>query len=122
MLIRSPDDLEEDQRPIINTLLTECNEVKVAYELTQQFCRMVREHHPEWLKEWLLKAFASSLPEFRNFAKSIVRDRNAVEAALTLPWSNGPTEGHVNRLKVIKRQMYGRANFDLLRLRVLHPP
>jgi transposase len=49
-----------------------------------------------------------------------LRDQHAVEAALTLPWSNGPVEGHVHRLKLIKRQMYGRASFDLLRLRVLH--
>jgi hypothetical protein len=53
-------------------------------------------------------------------ASSLLRDQHAVEAALTLPWSNGPVEGHVHRLKLIKRQMYGRASFDLLRLRVLH--
>jgi transposase len=56
----------------------------------------------------------------RGFASSLLRDQHAVEAALTLPWSNGPVEGHVHRLKLIKRQMYGRASFDLLRPRVLH--
>jgi transposase len=55
-----------------------------------------------------------------NFAKHLCRDEAAVVAALQLPWSNGPVEGHVHGLKLIKRSMYGRANFDLLRLRVIH--
>jgi transposase len=55
-----------------------------------------------------------------SLAQGIVRDFDAVAAALELPWSNGPVEGHVNRLKMLKRQLYGRANFDLLRLRVLY--
>ncbi len=58
----------------------------------------------------------------RRFVSGLTRDRDAVEAALHLPWSNGPVEGQVHRLKLIKRQMYGRASFDLLRLRVLHKP
>jgi transposase len=56
----------------------------------------------------------------KGFAVHLKRDRAAVEAALTLPWSQGQTEGQINRLKLLKRQMYGRANIDLLRLRVLH--
>jgi transposase len=56
----------------------------------------------------------------RSFASNLLRDQYAVEAALTLPRNNVPVEGHVHRLKLIKRQMYGRASFDLLRLRVLH--
>jgi transposase len=63
---------------------------------------------------------ASAYTALRGFASSLLRDQHAVEAALTLPWSNGPVEGHVHRLKLIKRQIYGRASFDLLRLRVLH--
>ncbi len=60
------------------------------------------------------------LPDFRTLAIGLERDQDAVRAALSLSWSNGPTEGHVHRLKLIKRQMYGRAKFDLLRRRVLH--
>lgn len=60
------------------------------------------------------------LDDLRHFAIGLERDYAAVEAALRFAWSNGPTEGHVHRLKLIKRQMYGRANFDLLRLRVLY--
>ena len=58
--------------------------------------------------------------EFRTFATGLKSDYDAVEAGLTTPWSNGQLEGQVNRLKLIKRQMYGRANFDLLRQRVLY--
>jgi transposase len=82
--------------------------------------RMVRERTGEDLDAWLDKVQESHLPEFDSFATGIQRDKAAVLAGLTLSWSNGPTEGHVNRLKVIKRSMYGRAKFDLLRQRVLH--
>jgi Transposase len=63
---------------------------------------------------------ASHLEAFQTFVTGVQKDKDAVLAGLTLPWSNGPLEGHVNRLKLIKRSMYGRAEFDLLKLRVLH--
>src|SRR6266566_2309815 len=62
----------------------------------------------------------SGLPEFQAFVTGVQRDKDAILAGLTLPWSNGPLEGNVNRLKLIKRSMYGRAEVDLLKLRVLH--
>jgi transposase len=64
----------------------------------------------------------SQIPEFENFVKVLQRDESAVRAAVSSEWSNGQTEGQVNRLKMLKRQMYGRANFDLLRARVLNLP
>lgn len=72
------------------------------------------------LAVWLESAQDSSVRELRQFAHGIERDRAAVEAALFRAESNGPTEGQINRLKLIKRAMYGRAHFDLLRLRVVH--
>ena len=69
--------------------------------------------------EWLARGEASSDPDLRRFAEGIRRDEAAVEAAVTQRWSNGPVEGHINRLKTIKRPMYGRAGFVLLRARVL---
>jgi transposase len=71
------------------------------------------------LKEWLSRAEVSPCPEVRQFAEGIRRDESAVNAAVTTRWSNGPVEGHVNRLKTIKRQMYGRAGFALLKARVV---
>ncbi len=68
----------------------------------------------------MTKAAASGLAEMRGFVAGLRRDLAAVKAALTYEWSNGQVEGQVNRLKMIKRMMYGRANFDLLRQRVLH--
>lgn len=63
-----------------------------------------------------------NMPQLRNFVLGLQQDYQAICAALETAWSNGQTEGHVNRLKFIKRQMFGRPHFDLLRLRVIHPP
>jgi transposase len=78
--------------------------------------RTPASHQHHLRRPWIAAARQSAL---RGFADSIERDRAAVEAALTLPWSTGPVEGRINKLKLVKRQMYGRANFDLLRQRVL---
>ncbi len=81
---------------------------------------MVRERTGEQLDSWLKRVETSQLPAFQTFVTGVHKDQEAVLAGLTLPWSTGPVEGHVNRLKLIKRSMYGRAEFDLLKLRVLH--
>jgi transposase len=80
---------------------------------------LVREKNVSALDSWLAAARASGLPTFVGLANGLEADRAAVEAGLSLPWSSGPVEGNINRLKLIKRQGYGRAKFDLLRLRVL---
>jgi transposase len=97
-----------------------CPAAAAAYPLAQGFGRLVRERQAEALDVWLVDAERSTVPELRRFAASLRSDYAEVKAALVLPWSNGQTEGQVHRLKLIKRQMYGRANFDLLRRRVLH--
>jgi transposase len=81
---------------------------------------MMREQTGHQLDAWLSSAEASRLPELESFARGIQNDKAAVQAGLTLPWSTGPVEGHVNRLKLLKRSMYGRAKLPLLRARVLH--
>ena len=91
-----------------------------AYQLTQDFRAMVVNRQVDVLHRWLQEAQESGIAELRSFAAGILRDYDAVRAALTTEYSNGQTEGQVNRLKLIKRQAYGRAQFDLLRLRVLH--
>jgi transposase len=90
--------------------------LKVAGELAD----MIRKRVTTPLSEWLAKATASGVPELVGFAAGLRADEAAVSAALTGPWSNGPVEGQVNRLKAIKRSMYGRAGLDLLRARVMH--
>nr|WP_232298788.1 ISL3 family transposase [Granulicella tundricola] len=92
-------------------------EVSVAAKLAKEFFRLITQRDLPALTPWFEAAKTTALA---GFASHLTRDRDAVEAALKLPWSQGQVEGHVHRLKLIKRQMYGRAGFDLLRLRVLH--
>ena len=82
----------------------------------KSFFEMIRERNKSLWPGWLQIALNSPLA---SFAKRLQRDDKAVAEALRLPWSNGMVEGQIHRLKLIKRQMYGRAGFDLLRLRVL---
>jgi transposase len=84
-------------------------------DLAGGFAEMVRRRSAAPLAEWLSKGEVSSCPELRGFAAGVRQDEAAVAAGLSEEWSNGPVEGHVNRLKLIKRQMYGRAGFQLLR-------
>jgi transposase len=88
--------------------------------LGQDFLRLVREHKSEALLPWLERAKACPHEELQRFAQGLERELSALQAALTEPWSTGQVEGQITRLKLLKRQMYGRANLDLLRLRVLH--
>jgi transposase len=87
--------------------------------LGQRFTRIVRERRSDELRAWMEEASQSDSRALQAFARGLRRDFDAVHAALELPWSNGRTEGHVNRLKTIKRSMYGRAKPDLLRKRLL---
>jgi transposase len=94
-------------------------ELAAALDLADGFADLIRKRSSATLAEWLGRGEASPDPDLRRFAEGIRRDEAAVQAAVTERWSNGPVEGHVNRLKTIKRQMYGRAGFVLLRARVL---
>ena len=94
-------------------------EIAHATQIAQAFASMMRLRASSLLDSWMQHVQASSFIPLKSFVVGIQRDYDAVTAALTLEWSNGRVEGHVNRLKFIKRQMFGRAKFDLLRLRVL---
>jgi transposase len=89
-----------------------------ARDLVERFHRMLRARTPNALPAWLTDASASMLAAF---GRGIAFDQAAVRAALTEPWSNGPTEGHITKLKLVRRQMYGRGKLDLLRARLLVP-
>lgn len=88
-------------------------------ELAHEFLAMVRQRQPTKLEPWLAHIKQAKIPTLDGFSHGIQKDLLAVKAAMTYEWSNGQTEGQVNRLKMLKRQMYGRANFDLLRRRFL---
>ena len=95
------------------------DELTAALDLADAFAGLIRKQSTGTLSEWLSRGEASPDPALRRFAEGICSDEASVQAAVTQKWSNGPVEGHVNRLKTIKRQMYGRAGFVLLRARVL---
>jgi transposase len=119
LLFKPPADLARDERAFVAELQAHSPPLATATALAQQFRDMVRQRKAKSLESWINEALASDLIEMRRFADGLRQDQAAVEAALSLPWSNGQTEGHVNRLKTIKRQMYGRASFHVLRQRVL---
>jgi transposase len=122
LLARRPDELDDEERTQVHALLATYPAVATAYALVQRFGRMVRDRQAADLETWLAETQASSIAELGSFVQGIQRDRAAVEAGLTLEWSQGQTEGHITRLKLLKRQMYGRAKFDLLRQRMLYRP
>jgi transposase len=90
-----------------------------AYILSQAFLALVRERRGDGLAAWMTEATASGSEALARFAQGLQEDRTAITAGLTLPWSNGPVEGHINRLKLLKRQGYGRAGVGLLRQRMM---
>jgi transposase len=97
-------------------------EVAEAIDLAQDFTQLVRQRQPAQLDPWLKRAATSTLETLRRFAKGLQDDYAAVKAGVTLPWSTGPVEGHINRLKMLKRQMFGRARLDLLSRRFMGAP
>nr|WP_165423032.1 ISL3 family transposase [Ktedonosporobacter rubrisoli] len=90
-----------------------------TFSLIQDFATMLRERQGERLDTWLKQVESQEVAELKNFARGLQKDYDAVKAGLTLSWSQGPVEGHVHRLKLLKRQMYGKASFETLRKRVL---
>jgi transposase len=97
-------------------------EVAEAMDLAQDFATLVRQRQPAQLDPWLQRATTSTLEALQRFATGLVEDYEAVKAGVTLPWSTSPVEGHINRLKMLKRQMFGRARLDLLSRRFLLAP
>jgi transposase len=116
LMVADAEKLDETERRFVDALLAGPAALVEVIELAREFRRMVRERQPERLDGWLGAAASTAL---HGFADSLRRDLAAVRAALTEPWSTSPVEGQISRLKMIKRQMYGRAGFDLLRQRVL---
>jgi transposase len=113
MLLQQP----PEALPYLEEISRRCPEIAAAAAVAREFARMLCEQDARPWPAWLRSAKTTALARF---ATSLQRDEAAVLAAMRLPWSNGQVEGQVHRLKLIKRQMYGRANFDLLRLRVVN--
>jgi transposase len=112
--------LNGEQRQVLGQIQQASPQIAASYALFHQFAGLFQTKASEKVRVWLEAAQTSGLAEIQNFAVGLEKDLAAVTNAISLAWSNGQTEGQVNRLKMLKRQMYGRANFDLLRRRVLY--
>lgn len=119
LFMRREEKLNEEQKEYLKKLGEVDETLADARRLTQEFAGMVRKLEGEKLDEWLEKAEACEAPAMRRFATGLRKDLPAVKAGLIEEWSNGPVEGFVHKLKLLKRQGYGRAGFDLLRARML---
>jgi len=119
LLVRAESDLSAADMAYRDALFIHEPLMGTAATLGVRLLQMIRERQADHLDGWLKDAEESGIAELRNLAHSLRGDYAPVKAALTSPWSNGQTEGNVNRLKMIKRTMYGRASFELLRNRVL---
>jgi transposase len=119
LFLRPPGNLTEDQAAYLDRLRASDEAVGVAYELSQRFAAMIGELGGERLEEWLAETESCDLPALRHFAASLKTDLAAVRAGLVESWKNGPVEGFINKLKLVKRQGYGRANIDLLKARLM---
>ena len=112
--------LSEQEQEDLSATLTAVPALRALKELDHEFLRLVRQRDAAAFLPWLEAAAASAFGAMKRLAASLQSDGAAVRAALEQPWSNGQVEGQVNRLKFVKRSMYGRANLELLRARVLH--
>ena len=120
-LLTHPDHLKDHQRGRIEAARAARHEMTALADLIHTFAALLRpaQDNPEKLNTWITAVQAEDLPHLHAFTRGIDRDRDAVNAALTCPYHNGGTEGVNNKTKLIKRQMYGRAGFTLLRHRIL---
>jgi transposase len=119
LLLTPPRQLSANQLSYRDSFLRFCPTAHKVRKLALRFRAMLRWRRSVRLGPWIETAVSSKFPLIAQFARTLRRDLSAVELAITAPWSNGPLEGHINRLKMIKRQMYGRAGFALLKARVL---
>jgi transposase len=115
----------EEQRPTDQALLPHLLHLDPVMTPTdhqvQAFCRMIRERRRHEWEAWVTEVQQTGVKELRRFVQGLRKDEAAVRAGLSLVWSHGPTEGFIHRLKLLKRQAYGRAGVDFLRHRILAP-
>lgn len=118
-IMTDPDTRGEDKRARLKAVLAHCPELDPLAAHVCGFAAMLTDLRGDLLRDWLDKIYIDTLPSLHAFANGIDRDRDAVIAGLTLPYNSGIVEGHINRIKMLKRQMFGRAGFQLLKQIVL---
>jgi len=120
LIILDKEKLNDEEQAARSRMLEADPQVVTVDRLARQFIQMVKERSGQGLDQWLQDVTASGIKSLQSFANGLRGDLAAVRNALSMPWSNGQVEGQINRLKFIKRQMYGRAKLDLLRKRILY--
>ncbi|MGW4372015.1 ISL3 family transposase [Nocardia takedensis] len=118
-IMTNPANLDPTDQQILDTILAASPELTALVGHVRRFAAIMSERRGHDLQRWMTEAATDDQPALRSFLHGLRRDYDAVTAGLTLPWSSGPVEGQVNRIKMLKRQMFGRANTDLLRKRIL---
>jgi transposase len=118
-ILTDPDNLGDDEKDKLAQARERCPHLDALAGHVTEFAKILTGLHGDRLDDWITAVEADDQPDLHSFARGIKRDHDAVLNGLTLPWSSGVVEGNVNRLKMLKRQMYGRATFGLLRKRVL---
>jgi transposase len=122
LVLRREEKRTEAEAQQLAQLRAQSAEVAEAIDLAQDFTQLVRQRQPAQLDPWLQRATTSALEALQRFASGLREDYEAIKAGVTLPWSTSPVEGHINRLKMVKRQMFGRAHLDLLSRRFVGAP
>jgi transposase len=117
--VTPPEQLTPEQQVLLERICQTNATLHELYQLGQEFMLMVKQRQARRLDPWLRRVGQSSSTDLHGFASGIKRDYAAVKMALSVLWSQGQVEGQITRLKLLKRQMYGRARFELLRSRVL---
>lgn len=119
LILSKSSEQSDSDTEAISLLKQQHPNLNLAIELAQGFADVVRQKQPDQLEEWYKRACSCQIKAFMSFAKSLKEDWAAVKNGVTLSWSNGQVEGQINRLKMLKRQMYGRASHELLKKRFL---
>ncbi|GCE29218.1 hypothetical protein KDA_47020 [Dictyobacter alpinus] len=120
LFVRDPKTLNEIERQDLDAFRLAHSTLDMTYRFVQDFWQMLRHSEGERLETWIEQVMQSQIPELQRFARGVELDKAAVQSGLTRSINNGPVEGQVTKMKLIKRMMYGRAGFHLLRQRVLH--
>jgi transposase len=118
LFLRDPERLEQQEKQTLS-LIRKSQQIEIVYGLVRQFVTLLKERNAQPLDTWLLDCQMSGVSDLATFAQGLKKEGVALHAAFTLEWSNGPVEGKINKLKYIKRSMYGRSGFSLLRHKVL---
>jgi transposase len=122
LVVRHEEQRTKDDTQQLDQLRAQHADVAEAIDLAQDFVHLVRQRQPQQLEPWLARAAKSVVGAWQRFAKGLRDDYDAIKAGVALPWSNGPVEGQITRLKLLKRQMFGRASVPLLERRFVLAP